>query len=253
MKTNYDTIYLSPHLDDVALSCGGQVYMLGEGGRPVLIVTVMAGDPPGVATSDFATALHDRWQLQSDVVARRRAEDSAACQILGADHLYWDVPDCIYRVHKRSGEALYNSNPDIFGDVHASEAELVRTLAKQIKGLPPHDRLVIPLAVGNHVDHQITRMAAEQAPSSTFVHYEDYPYAVLPGALAAVTQTSNDSWQPTTIPLSPAALEAKIEAVASFESQLSTFYRDRADMEDAVRQYANSIGGERIWRRLKTA
>ena len=74
MKSTYDTIYLSPHLDDVALSCGGQVYMLGEIERPVLIVTVMAGEPPGLATSNYAQALHDRWQLQIDVVARRRAE-----------------------------------------------------------------------------------------------------------------------------------------------------------------------------------
>jgi LmbE family N-acetylglucosaminyl deacetylase len=252
MKSAYDTIYLSPHLDDVALSCGGQVYMLGEAERPVLIVTVMGGEPPGLATSKYAQVLHDRWQLQIDVVARRRAEDIRACQILGADHLYWDIPDCIYRSHNETGDSLYISDRDIFDEVHPSEAELANVLSSRIQGLPAHDRLIVPLGVGNHVDHQITRQAAEQAGSSRLIYYEDYPYAADPGALDAVTQTDCASWQATMIPLSEAAIMTKIEAIAAFESQLSTFYQDRADMESAVRQYHRSIGGERVWRRVES-
>lgn len=251
MKSTYDTIYLSPHLDDVALSCGGQVYMLGEIERPVLIVTVMAGEPPGLATSNYAQALHDRWQLQIDVVARRRAEDIRACQILGADHLYWDIPDCIYRSHNETGDSLYISDRDIFGDVHPSEAELAIVLSNRIQSLPAHKRLIVPLGVGNHVDHQITRLAAEQAGPNRLVYYEDYPYAADPSALDAVTQTDCASWQATMIPLSEAAIMNKIEAIAAFESQLSTFYQNRADMERAVRQYHRSIGGERVWRHVE--
>lgn len=251
MKYTYDTIYLSPHLDDVALSCGGQVYMLGEAGRPVLIVTVMAGDPPEQTPSAYVQALHDRWQLQVDVVARRRAEDTRACEILGADHLHWDIPDCIYRSHDETNEAFYISDEDIFGDVHSSEIGLVNTISQRIRGLPSHDRLIVPLGVGNHVDHQMTCRAAQESSSNGLVYYEEFPYAGEPGTLQAVMQLKDDSWQVTAIPLSDAALRAKIEAVAAYESQLSTFFRDRADMEAIVRQYIRSIGGERVWRRTK--
>ena len=251
MKYNYDTIFLSPHLDDVALSCGGQVYMLVEAGRPVLIVTVMAGDPPKQTPSAYVQALHDRWQLQVDVVAKRRAEDARACQILGADHLYWDIPDCIYRSHYETNEALYNSDEDIFGDVHSSEIGLVNTISQRIRSLPPHDRLVIPLGVGNHVDHQMTSRAAQESSSNGLIYYEEFPYAGEPGTVQAVMQLKDDSWQATTISLSEAAIQTKIEAVAAYESQLSTFFRDRADMEDVVRQYIQSSGGERVWHRTK--
>ena len=46
------------------------------------------------------------------------------------------------------------------------------------------------------------------------------------------------------------ALHAKYEAVAAFRSQLSTFFRDRADLEAQVGGYLMSTGGERRWRRL---
>ncbi|MEZ4728018.1 MAG: PIG-L family deacetylase [Caldilineaceae bacterium] len=46
MPSVYDAIYLSPHLDDVALSCGGQIFGATRTGQRVLIVTITAGDPP---------------------------------------------------------------------------------------------------------------------------------------------------------------------------------------------------------------
>lgn len=248
MNSYYHSIYLSPHLDDVTLSCAGQVFMLGEEGKPVLIVTVMAGDSPRQAQSKYIQELHDRWQLQDEVVARRRAEDIKACRILGADYLHWDIPDCIYRMHDITNDPLYVSDEDIFGAVDPSEAELVNALSKQMQSLPAHDHLIVPLGVGNHVDHQITRQAVEKSASSRLIYYEEYPYADEPQALLSATQAEEGFWQATTIPLSEGALAAKIKAIAAYESQLSTFFRDRADMGNAVRRFTKSVGGERIWR-----
>lgn len=250
MNSFYDSIYLSPHLDDVVLSCAGQIFLLGEEGRSVLIVTVMAGDQPEQVDSKFVQELHDRWQLQNDVVTRRRAEDMRACRILGADHLYWDVPDCVYRLHETTKKPLYPAVEDIFAAIHPSEAGLINTLSKQIKNLPAHDRLLVPLGAGNHVDHQITRQAVEKSASKNLIYYEDYPYAEIAEDLQAALKFEENSWQAAIIPLSEAAIEAKIEAIASYESQLSTFYSDRADMENAVRRFTKTTGGERVWVRV---
>src|SRR3954449_7408206 len=92
----YDWIYLSPHLDDAALSCGGQIFAASQGGERVLIVTITAGNPVG-SVSSYAASLHSRWELV-DATEARRQEDLAACAILGAESLHWAVPDCIYRV-----------------------------------------------------------------------------------------------------------------------------------------------------------
>ena len=90
---HYDALYLSPHLDDAALSCGGQIVQATRCGARVLIVTVMAGDPPVDAENDYIASLHARWELDRDAAAQRRAEDLAACALLGADALPLDVPD----------------------------------------------------------------------------------------------------------------------------------------------------------------
>jgi LmbE family N-acetylglucosaminyl deacetylase len=149
LNTFYDAIFLAPHLDDAALSCGGQISQRTRAGQRVLIVTVMAGDPPTDAENDYIRSLHARWELERDATAQRRAEDSAACAILGADFLHWPVPDCIYRLHPATGAPLYVSDDDIFGDVHPAEAPLAGEIARLLAALPAHGHCYAPLTVGH--------------------------------------------------------------------------------------------------------
>ena len=66
-------LFLSPHFDDVALSCGGTVALAAADG-PTHVVTVFAAQPPG-DLNDFARFQHDRWGTREDTVNRRREED----------------------------------------------------------------------------------------------------------------------------------------------------------------------------------
>lgn len=255
----YDVLYLSPHLDDAALSCGGQIAQQTAAGRRVLVVTVMAGDPPGgdapggdapgAAFSGYALALHDRWQLAHDAVAARRAEDIAACAILGAEHQHWPAPDCIYRLHPLDGRALYTDWAQITGDIHPAETALIDGLVERLADLPPCLRIIAPLAIGNHVDHQIVRQAAERYFGQTLMYYEDYPYVREPQALTAVIPPGDPGWQVTQIPLAGTAVQTKIEAIAAFASQLSTFFNSQADLEEQIASQAKAAGGERLWQR----
>ena len=247
VKTFYDTIVLSPHLDDAALSCGGQISLQAADGQSVLIVTIMAGDPPAGDVSPFAKRLHDRWEFQFEAVARRREEDNTACRILRADCLHWALPDCIYRHDPLTGEPYYNSNQDIFGPVHPDEKVLQDILVEKLAKLPEHGRVLAPLSVGNHVDHQVTRLAAESCFGRELIYYEEYPYAAEPGAVETIIAADRETWHSQTIPISEAAMEKKIEAIAAYASQMSTFFLDRADLERQVHNYSQLIGGERIW------
>ena len=247
----YDWIYLSPHLDDAALSCGGQIFAATQRGARVLIVTITAGDPVA-PVSDYAASLHTRWELVNATEARRQ-EDLAASKILGAEALHWAVPDCIYRVDA-AGKPFYVSDADIFGAVAPAEMGLVEELAAQMRALPAARQVVAPLTVGQHVDHELTRLAAESAfGSEALLYYEDYPYAQQPGKLAQVIDqdATSSQWVAEVVTLEAQALQAKVAAVAAFRSQVSTFFRDQADLEAQVGGYANLIGGERRWRRLR--
>jgi LmbE family N-acetylglucosaminyl deacetylase len=207
----------------------------------------MAGDPPVTLVSDFAQLLHDRWEIHHESVARRREEDVAACRILKADYLHWPVPDCIYRHHPQTGEPYYTSDPDLFGTIHHAENTLVNDLAQHLMSLPKYEHIFVPLSVGNHVDHQITRLAAERCFSTNLIYYEEYPYATAPSAVQAAIAKDGAVWQSKTVPIPESAMISKLEAIAAYDSQLSTFFLDHADLERQVRHYSQAVGGERKW------
>jgi LmbE family N-acetylglucosaminyl deacetylase len=248
-KNEYDAIYLSPHLDDAVLSCGGQIYERVSAGQRVLVVTITAGNPPLDTVSSYVQSLHDRWALASNAVAVRREEDVAAGSILGAEAVHWPAPDCIYRFDPNSKLPFYVSDVDIFGDVHPLEAGLVAEIETWMRRLPAHGVVFAPLAIGHHVDHLLTRQAAEACFGvNGLAYYEDYPYAQKPGALETVIPQDAPGWQPQVIALSPEALQAKFRAILAYRSQLSTFFVDYADLERQVGGYAAAVGGERVWR-----
>lgn len=242
----YNAIYLSPHLDDAALSCGGQIAQQTAAGGQVLIVTIMAGEPATDGFSAYAQGLHGRWQLAHDAVAARRTEDINACVILRAAYRHWEIPDCIYRMGA-DGRALYTDWGQITGAIHPAEEALVQTLAAQFATLPASRKVVAPLAVGNHVDHQIVRRAAEHCFGADLFYYEDYPYARDEQAVTAVVSPVDPAWHSQTIPLTPADIAAKIEAIAAYTSQVSTFFNGRADLERQIHHHVTNVGGERLW------
>lgn len=246
MTVIYDAIYLAPHLDDAALSCGGRIAAQTDAGARVLILTLMAGEPAGDVDSPIVRELHIRWELLGDAVARRRTEDEAACAVLGADCLHWEIPDCIYRVDG-DGRPHYPTEQYLFGPVAAAEASLLAELSARLSALPAA-QVFAPLAVGGHVDHQLTRAAAEASFGASLWYYEDYPYVSRPESnLAALTGPAG--WQAEAFVLSAANIDRKIEGVSKYASQISTFFRDNDDLAAQIGDYAAQVGGERYWRR----
>ncbi len=249
----YDAIYLSPHLDDAALSCGGQIFDAAEAGHKVLVVTTMAGEPPPGDLSEFAQGLHARWELAAEVVARRREEDLAACKVLGAECLHWDFLDCIYRRHPQTEAFLYTTNAGLFGAIDGAETAVLDQLAAKLRTLPPGRRIFAPLAVGNHVDHQLVRAAAEASFGEDLYFYEDYPYVRLPGALDLVVPPGSKAWLQEVMPVSEAGARARMDAIGAFASQVSTFFNGRADLEAQIYAQISAAGGERVWQRSPSA
>ena len=256
---DFDHIYLSPHLDDAVLSCGGRIGQQTAAGQRVLVVTVCAGDPPAGSLSGFAQLLHDRWGLPSAATQARRAEDLEALAVLGADALHLALPDCIYRrAGSREGEPLYASEEALFGPLHPHDWWLSLDLSAQLAefGRPkPEAGLYFPIGIGGHVDHQLTwRLADDWAGAHPAVFfYEDYPYA---HDLALAQQwVEGRGWQPLVAHLAEADFERKLQAIRRYRSQICTFWADEAAMAAALREHAASVAGsqglaERVWYNL---
>lgn len=251
MRSYYDTIYLSPHLDDAALSCGGQIFQQSRAGQSVLVVTLMAGDAPPDLTP-FARSLHEMWRLGSDAAAQRRQEDKNAFALLGADVLHWDFPDCAYRYHPHSGAAMYCSAEDIFGEIAPVELDeadgLLGQMMAQIRGLPPCGRVLIPLTIGHHIDHQLTRLAAEKVLNpATLLYYEDYPYVV--HGLSPHVFGEGEAWENEVVKLSAAAIIARYRAIAAYSSQIHMLFGNVDVLAEQLPAHVAAKGGEILWHR----
>jgi len=240
-------VYLSPHFDDVILSCGGLIYEQVWRGQTVEIWTLCAGEVPPGPLSSFAQELHARWGTGVETVRLRAAEDRQACEQMGAIHRHLDVPDCIYR-KTPEGDFVVHGEEDLFQLLPESEQTLGVRLGYHIRRmLPPYARVVSPLGVGGHVDHRLTRAMAESLHRHIW-YYADYPYVAkldfdpaewLSGDLkvyhARVSKDGLNAWQ---------------NGIAAYQSQISTFWSSAEAMRKAIAKYKRSKNGTRLWRQV---
>jgi LmbE family N-acetylglucosaminyl deacetylase len=239
-----DWIYLSPHFDDVALSCGGLIWEQVQAGQSASIWTICAGGPPSGPLSVFAQSLHDRWQTGEQAVSRRQAEDIAACQALGAGWRHFDLPDCIYRPGGKSGVHYYDSEQALWGDIHPDETPLVEKLAEIIgQEISPAAQVICPLTLGRHVDHRLTRAVAEHLGRRLW-YYLDYPYVLK--ETTALDELQQTGWQSITFAISEGGLAAWQDAIAAYQSQISTFWPNLEAMCRAIQEYKEQMGGVRL-------
>ncbi len=261
----YEHVYLSPHYDDVSLSCGGAIHNQVQAGQPVLVVTVCAAPPPANdPLSPFAAGMHKRWGNPEDVVAARQIEDQASMEVLGADYLLLEFVDCIYRGKPFEGKWYYNNDTELFGQIHASDLSLTDNIvATLVETVPYEDGMVLysPLTVGNHIDHQLVYHAARklQHHGWTVVFYEDYPYIdpkfVVQGnpinLESTLARLNEIRLRPEIRFFSEVNLQAKIDSIAAYASQIEPLFGDGAQMTQQVREYFLQIGAgkpaERIW------
>jgi LmbE family N-acetylglucosaminyl deacetylase len=255
-------VYVSPHFDDIALSCGGWAAAASAAGRRGLGVTIFAGPPPGPLHA-YARRLHTRWGAPDPAAGNRlrRVEDAAALARLGLDPLWLPFPDAVYR------PVPYDSHAAIFGEVAAGEwtallpailAALRETLTA--RGVAPPTPLYVPLGVGHHVDHQLTHAAglALWRAGWPVWFYEDYPYAAQPGVVAAAVARLAAAVAPAR-PIPDlrditATLPEKIAAITAYASQMSSLFPSLDAVPAAVRAYAAEVGAaaglagaERYW------
>lgn len=249
-------LYLSPHFDDAILSCGGLIAQQAGRGEGVVVATLCAGAAPAGPLSAFADFQHRRWLSEhpgADPIALRRAEDEAACAVVGAEAVFLSDIDCIYR-RGPTGEWLYASEESLWGPVHPEDD--ATALAAELKALV--DRLhptciYAPLAAGNHVDHQRARHLAEAwlVEGRPVVFFEDFPYVERSQDLwAALNRAAPGPWLRLPQGLSDAQARLKQRAVACYGSQLGVLFGRQADVR--LLDYQARVGApglaEILWR-----
>ncbi len=177
---HWDHIYLSPHLDDAALSCGGLIATQTARGERVLVVTMFtAGLEPGNLPAHLRR-MHAAWGCGGiDPFVIRRLEDSTALRRLGADYRHVGWQGALYRRGK-NGRFLYRGL-NYFGRIAQGDAGLqadITHLLNELRRDNPDAMFYAPLGIGVHVDHALVYTAARRTPGP-ICFYEDMPYVLL--------------------------------------------------------------------------
>jgi LmbE family N-acetylglucosaminyl deacetylase len=167
---------VSPHLDDLALSCA--TFLAAHPGSSM--VTALAGGPAVVDPVTGWEAISGQFQPGADVVGARRAEDARAAAMLGCHVRHLDHWDHQYR----NATYGYEGPTDRPGLVGALVTDLGCLVGSAALGT-----WMIPLGL-SHPDHVIAASAClalvDEFPEVDWLVYEELPYAVQrPGAVGS--------------------------------------------------------------------
>ena len=205
-----NTILVSPHPDDVALSIGGSV-LSGVLKPPLLLVTVFS-------VGGWSPFYHGNYQVDR-ISSLRADEDASFAEAIGAGRVDLGLTDRGWKVNLDGdfdrvrwassivGGGVVRSDGSqpqgAAGGFERGAARLakrapyllrwtaMRSIARQDEAYPglvsrlsalvslfPQAKVTIPLSLGLHPDHVITTCACSKAtPSSRAIFYEDLPYA----------------------------------------------------------------------------
>ena len=278
MDANTVAIFISPHLDDAILSCGGTIHSLSARGASVIIATIFTADYNGlVPLSELARTNLRVWGLGGRPFVKRCEEDRLAAQHLGAQVEHFGFQDCIFR-QDADGRFLYTQR--VIGvPVHPCDWKNLEPALQVALGefLRQYDsqnlRVFCPLALGGHVDHILVRHAVETLSlPHEILYYEEIPYAMRSQASGDQTK----SMDPYTVNISDQDLQARVTASVYYDSQIPGLFPSQWEMlleimdarlpasrrvypirfdvpasmrrmETSLRKYRDRIGGERYW------
>jgi hypothetical protein len=212
------SVFISAHLDDAVLSCGGLIYDMVKAGKEVEVWTVIASP--------------EKYPV-------RIQEDESAMKQLGIKFIHFTYFDAIDR-YGLDGIKVYGT---VFSPI--LEEGIVSMVQADIgMNLKSDDELYCPLAVGEHVDHSIVRQACEGL-NRPLTYYTDFPYIdYLPNALNKAT----DNLCASRVLVSAVGLINWLNAVAEYKSQ--KLYETIDLTQSKIVDYWKIICGIFLWKRI---
>jgi LmbE family N-acetylglucosaminyl deacetylase len=193
-------LVVSPHCDDAVFSLGAVLHRHVRSGGTVTVLTALAGDPtdtspagPWDAEAGFRTA--------GEATRVRRAEDEAACSMIGASAVHHDEVD----------------------EQYARRRPLACLVEEVLRRSGDHDEVLLPGHPLRHQDHRAVRDALLPALR---VHrpvrlYAEQPYTALRPSLSTA---GDERW--TAVSAERSDLLAKARAAARYRTQLGLLGKD---------------------------
>ena len=229
-------IFLSPHLDDVILSCGGFIYKLvHEKHEKVEIWTFASGIPEVTPKTRIVSELLNDWKFSSakEAVESRIDEDFNAASVLGVKSVFLNFLDCIYRRNNKN-EYPYDN---VFVEPEMFDYEMMDQYRNELmKNLTDTDIVYAPFSIGGHVDHRIVHTVSKQL-NRKIKYFLDVPYSIWhPDEIDMVTKEYNEY----TESLSDSDFIKWEEAIKEYKSQIETLFDDVSNIQSELKKFCKS-------------
>ncbi len=227
-------LVICPHQDDAFISLGGFLVGCHSRGEKIRIVDIFS----------LSSFTKQGFGDMRAITRTRKEEEKRACAMVGVVPVFLDFKESVLRGYHMEDDVLtYPSefDPSIDKDTPAEVAERLALMVKE----DPKEPVLAPLAVGDHVDHVVARMAVERLIEAgsieTVVFYEDLPYASSsPVPEDIITRYA---LEPVLFTID---LQKKISFVEIYSSQPVHEWLDR--IVSASKKYTNDdVSHERLW------
>ena len=223
---------ISPHPDDAIFSMGGTIRTILDDRCHVDIINCFS-------FSAYSLKLPRCNNGVCVTQSRMNEESRARLQFPG-------MRPSLYFLHLIDAPLRRPGQSSVFRDEPLSSAD--REVATSLSALfhpflAQCDTVFVPLSIGNHVDHQIARLAAELSVKSNTVrlfYYEDQPY------MAKSTPSFTGGWAKVKSFCLPIDKEFKETLLKCYPSQISQSDR-RAVVEYSQQCGSTDYANERFW------
>lgn len=231
---------LSPHRDDAAFSLGLTIGVWQDLGHHVAVVNCFTkseyspfGDLAFVGEND----------LRSYVTALRHQEDLRWSR-------QYQSPVGLTDLNLRDAPLRLRCAADQVCSISVDSEDPAIAKIRSALEKRATDALVLPLAIGDHVDHLTARAAAQDGwPASLLIgFYEDLPYSARPGVADGIVlraTTAPDGLEPWF-----ASIDGDVRAAVARKRQLALCYDSQIDSEvtEQIARFCEQYGGrERLW------
>lgn len=222
-------LFLSPHLDDVAFSCGATLARLAASGWHCVLATAFTRSVP--EPTGFALACQTDKGLAPDVdyMRLRRVEDAEFAHIVRVQDVRWlDLAEAPHRGYRSAAELF--GQPSEHDDVLPTLSKRLQALCDELKP----QLLFAPLALGLHVDHlQLRRAVLKLGRDAAVAWYRDLPYAMRTEVPAPAESLA--------LPTGP-QLRVKLDGCAAYRSQITFQFGSIEHMREALGAFAHDEG-----------
>lgn len=230
-KKKLPVYFISPHLDDAALSAGGLIAELSSATK-VTVVSVFTspGDDSRITLSARRHLSACGYGDSGALFRARRSEDRLASLSLGAESVHLGFVDALWRKKKANrfiaaaGKAfpsLVHLYPTyrwhvVSGRMHPEDSALAEKLKRTLIGMIPDEATVFcPAGYGGHVDHLLVREACEEA-FSRLILWLDYPYLLNKARGWELPSGKSSAWSENA--------SLKLRAVEGYKSQFKGLF-----------------------------